>query len=135
MGRIVRLTVSLEEKLLEKFEKFIEEKGYLSRSEAIRDLIRAALIEKDLKPESFAFGTITVVYDHHQKDLVDKLTEIEHNYLENIISTMHIHIDHHHCLEIIAVKGRVKEIKELTDKITSLKGVKHSKLVFTGIEP
>jgi CopG family nickel-responsive transcriptional regulator len=135
MGRIVRLTVSLDEKLLEKFEKFIEEKGYLSRSEAIRDLIRAALIEKDLKPESFAFGTITVVYDHHQKDLVDKLTEIEHNYLENIISTMHIHIDHHHCLEIIAVKGRVKEIKELTDKITSLKGVKHSKLVFTGIEP
>jgi CopG family nickel-responsive transcriptional regulator len=135
MGRIVRLTVSLEEKLLEKFEKFIEEKGYLSRSEAIRDLIRAALIEKDLKPESFAFGTITVVYDHHQKDLVDKLTEIGHNYLENIISTMHIHIDHHHCLEIIAVKGRVKEIKELTDKITSLKGVKHSKLVFTGIEP
>ncbi|SMO45481.1 transcriptional regulator, CopG family [Balnearium lithotrophicum] len=135
MGRIVRLTVSLEEKLFEKFEKFIEEKGYLSRSEAIRDLIRAALIEKDLKPESFAFGTITVVYDHHQKDLVDRLTEIEHNYLENIISTMHIHIDHHHCLEVIAVKGRVKEIKELADKITSLKGVKHSKLVFTGIEP
>ncbi|RUM90759.1 MAG: nickel-responsive transcriptional regulator NikR [Thermovibrio sp.] len=135
MGRIVRLTVSLEEKLLEKFEKFIEEKGYLSRSEAIRDLIRAALIEKDLKPESFAFGTITVVYDHHQKDLVDRLTEIEHNYLGNIISTMHIHIDPHHCLEVIAVKGRVKEIKELADKITSLKGVKHSKLVFTGIEP
>jgi len=135
MGRVVRLTISLDEKLLEKFDRFLEEKGYSSRSEAIRDFIRSALIEKDLKPDSFAFGTITVVYDHHQKDLVDRLTEIEHGYLENIISTMHIHIDHHHCLEVIAVKGKVREIKELSDKITSLKGVKHSKLVFTGIEP
>ncbi len=135
MGRLVRVTVSLEEKLMERFEKFIQEKGYLSRSEAIRDLIRGALLEKDLKPDSFVFGTITVVYDHHKKDLVDKLTDIEHKFLDRVISTMHIHIDHHHCLEVIALKGKVKEIKELADKISSLKGVKHSKLVFTGTEP
>jgi len=135
MGRLVRVTVSLEEKLMKRFEKFIQEKGYLSRSEAIRDLIRGALLEKDLKPDSFVFGTITVVYDHHKKDLVDKLTDIEHKFLDKVISTMHIHIDHHHCLEVIALKGKVKEIKELADKISSLKGVKHSKLVFTGTEP
>lgn len=135
MGRVVRFTVSIDEKLLDKFDSFIEEKGYVNRSEAVRDLIRSALIEKDLKPESFAFGTLTIVYDHHQKELVERVTDIEHSYLDNIISTMHIHIDHHHCLEVVAVKGKVREIKELADKITSLKGVKHAKLVFTGVEP
>ncbi|WP_456457173.1 nickel-responsive transcriptional regulator NikR [Thermovibrio sp.] len=135
MGRLVRFTVSLDEKLFERFEKLMERKGYLSRSEAIRDLIRGALIEESLEENRFAFGTITLVYDHHQKELVEKITDIEHGYLENIISTMHIHIDHNHCMETIAVKGEARKIKELADKLLSLKGVKHGKLVFTGIEP
>ena len=138
MGRgkkLVRVALSIDERLFKKFEEFIKAKGYVNRSEAFRDLIRRALIEEDLKEDSFAFGTITLVYDHHQRELVEKITEIEHGYLKNIISTMHIHIDHSHCLETIAVKGKVKEIKELADRLISLKGVKHGKLVFTGIEP
>jgi len=133
--KLVRVALSIDERLFKKFEEFIKAKGYVNRSEAFRDLIRRALIEEDLKEDSFAFGTITLVYDHHQRELVEKITEIEHGYLKNIISTMHIHIDHSHCLETIAVKGKVKEIKELADRLISLKGVKHGKLVFTGIEP
>ena len=135
MGRLVRVAVSIDEKLFKRFEELIEKRGYVNRSEAIRDLIRAALIEESLKEDNFAFGTITLVYDHHQRELSEKITDIEHGYLDNIISTMHIHIDHNHCLEVIAVKGKVREIKELADKLLTLKGVKHGKLVFTGIEP
>ena len=138
MGRgkkLVRIALSLDEKLFKRFEELLEKKGYVNRSEAFRDLIRAALIEESLEDENFAFGTITLVYDHHQRELVERITEIEHGYLNNIISTMHIHIDHNHCLETIAVKGKVKEIKELANRLISLKGVKHGKLVFTGIEP
>lgn len=135
MGRVVRFAVSIDEKLLKKFDEYLSRKGYLSRSEAVRDLIRGALIEESVSRDSFAFGTITIVYDHHQRELVERITEIEHSYLDNIISTMHIHIDHNHCLEAIAVKGKAGEIKELADKLISLKGVKHGKLVFTGIEP
>ncbi len=135
MGRVARFAVSIDEKLLEKFDDYIEKKGYVTRSEAVRDLIRNALIEESIGEDKDVFGTITIVYDHHQKELADKITEIEHNYLHNIISTMHIHIDHNHCLETIAVKGKASKIKELADKIITLKGVKHGKLVVTGIEP
>ncbi len=135
MGRVARFAVSIDEKLLERFDNFLEKKGYVSRSEAIRDLIRNALIEESIGEDREVFGTITIVYDHHKKELADRITDIEHSYLENIISTMHIHIDHNHCLETIAVKGKASKIKELADKIISLKGVKHGKLVVTGIEP
>jgi len=135
MGRVARFAVSIDEKLLERFDEFIEKKGYVSRSEAIRDLIRNALIEESIGEDKEVFGTITIVYDHHQRELADAITEIEHGFLDNIISTMHIHIDHHHCLETIAVKGKASVIKELADKIITLKGVKHGKLVVTGIEP
>jgi len=135
MGRVARFAVSIDEKLLERFDEFIEKKGYVSRSEAIRDLIRNALIEESIGEDKEVFGTITIVYDHHQRELAEKITEIEHGFLDNIISTMHIHIDHHHCLETIAVKGKASVIKELADRITTLKGVKHGKLVVTGIEP
>ncbi|ADY73732.1 transcriptional regulator NikR, CopG family [Desulfurobacterium thermolithotrophum DSM 11699] len=135
MGRVARFAVSIDEKLLEKFDQYIEKKGYVSRSEAVRDLIRNALIEESIGEDREVFGTITIVYDHHQKELAEKITDIEHGYLKNIISTMHIHIDHNHCLETIAVRGKASVIKELADKIITLKGVKHGKLVVTGIEP
>ena len=135
MGRVARFAISIDEKLLEKFDNFIEKKGYVSRAEAIRDLIRNALIEESIGEDREVFGTITIVYDHHQKELTDRITEIEHSYLENIISTMHIHIDHNHCLETIAVRGKASKIKELADRIITLKGVKHGKLIVTGIEP
>ncbi len=135
MGRVARFAVSIDEKLLERFDQYIEKKGYVSRSEAVRDLIRNALIEESIGEDGDVFGTITIVYDHHQKELAEKITDIQHGYLENIISTMHIHVDHHHCLETIAVKGKASVVRELADKIITLKGVKHGKLVVTGIEP
>ena len=135
MGRVARFAISIDERLLERFDQYIEKKGYVSRSEAVRDLIRNALIEESIGEDRNVFGTITIVYNHHQKELAEKITDIEHGYLKNIISTMHIHIDHHHCLETIAVKGKAGVIKELADKIITLKGVKHGKLVVTRIEP
>lgn len=135
MAGIVRFGISIDGKLLEKFDEYIEKKGYVSRSEAVRDLIRNALIEESVGEDKEVFGTITIVFDHHQKELEDKLTDIEHKHLENIISSLHVHIDHHHCMETIVVKGKASEIRELADRIISQKGVKHGKLVVTGIEP
>ncbi|OMH40153.1 nickel-responsive transcriptional regulator NikR [Desulfurobacterium indicum] len=135
MAAIVRFGISIDGKLLEKFDEYIEKKGYVSRSEAVRDLIRNALIEESVGEDKEVFGTITIVFDHHQKELEDKLTDIEHKHLENIISSLHVHIDHHHCMETIVVKGKASEIRELADRIISQKGVKHGKLVVTGIEP
>ncbi|WP_456396433.1 nickel-responsive transcriptional regulator NikR [Desulfurobacterium sp.] len=135
MAGIVRFGISIDGKLLERFDEYIEKKGYVSRSEAVRDLIRNALIEESVGEDKEVFGTITIVFDHHQKELEDKLTDIEHEHLENIISSLHVHIDHNHCMETIVVKGKASEIKELADRIISQKGVKHGKLVVTGIEP
>ncbi|WP_457569003.1 nickel-responsive transcriptional regulator NikR [Desulfurobacterium sp.] len=135
MAGIVRFGISIDEKLLERFDEYIEKKGYVSRSEAVRDLIRNALIEESVGEDKEVFGTITIVFDHHQKELEDKLTDIEHEHLGNIISSLHVHIDHHHCMETIVVKGKASEIRELADRIISQKGVKHGKLVVTGIEP
>ncbi len=135
MPGVARFGVSIDEKLLEKFDRFVQEKGYVSRSEAVRDLIRDALIEEAVDQDREVFGTITLVYDHHIKELEEKLTEIAHEHLSLIISSMHIHIDHHHCLETIAVRGKASRIKELADKLTTLKGVKHGKLVITCSEP
>lgn len=135
MGKIARFAISIDENLLKKFDQYIEKKGYVSRSEAVRDLIRNGLIEESIGEDKKVFGTITIIYDHHQNELDERITDIEHSYLENIISTMHIHIDHNHCLEAIAVKGKASKIRELADKIITLKGVKHGKLVITGIEP
>ncbi|WP_457568726.1 nickel-responsive transcriptional regulator NikR [Desulfurobacterium sp.] len=135
MAGIVRFGISIDGKLLERFDEFIEKKGYVSRSEAVRDLIRNALIEESVGEDREVFGTITIVFDHHQKELEDKLTDLEHQHLNNIISSLHVHIDHHHCMETIVVKGKASEIRELADRIISQKGVKHGKLVVTGIEP
>ncbi|SNR89196.1 nickel-responsive transcriptional regulator NikR [Desulfurobacterium atlanticum] len=135
MAGIVRFGISIDEKLLERFDEYIEKKGYVSRSEAVRDLIRNALIEESVGEDKEVFGTITIVFDHHQKELEDKLTDIEHDHMNNIVSSLHVHIDHHHCMETIVVKGKASEIRALADRIISQKGVKHGKLVVTGIEP
>jgi CopG family nickel-responsive transcriptional regulator len=134
MGRITRFAVSLDEELLERFDEYIKKKGYTTRSEAVRDLIRNALVELAVGEDREVFGTITVVYDHHD-EVSEKITEIEHSFLQHIISTMHIHIDEKHCLETIALRGKASVIKKLADRILTLKGVKHGKLAVVGIEP
>ena len=132
MGDIVRFGISIKDDLLLRFDRLIADKGYDNRSEAIRDLIRNALVEDDLSHgEEEAIGTISMVYDHHTRDLADKLTEHQHSHHKEIISALHIHLDHHHCLEVVVAKGPATEIKRLADELIGTKGVKHGRLMMT----
>ncbi|MCX6561155.1 MAG: nickel-responsive transcriptional regulator NikR [Candidatus Aminicenantes bacterium] len=125
MTKLVRFGVSLEKGLLAKFDALVAERGFASRSEAFRDLIRGSLIEQDWKAGEEVAGAVTLVYDHHRKDLLGRITDIQHDYHHLIISTQHIHLDHDHCLEIIAVRGRAGDVGRLADSLRSIKGVKH----------
>ena len=129
MGTVKRFGVSIEENLIKKFDKFLKRKNYKTRSEAIRDLIRRELVEEEwVRENEVVAGTITLVYDHHQRELTDKLTRLQHGHHKTIISTQHIHLDHNICLEIIAVKGKIKDIYSLESKLKATKGVKHASL-------
>jgi CopG family nickel-responsive transcriptional regulator len=123
MGRLVRFGISLGEDLLARFDRLVAERGYASRSEAFRDLIRASLVEEEWRAGGEVAGAITLVYDHHRKDLVNRLADIQHDAHGLVVSTQHIHLDHDHCLEIIAVRGRAKEVRRLADSLRSVKGV------------
>jgi CopG family nickel-responsive transcriptional regulator len=132
MGNTVRFGISLDEKLLSNFDQLIEQKSYMNRSEAIRDLIRASLVEERLGAEDQeAVGTVTIVYNHHVRDLSDKLTEHQHSHHDQIISSLHVHLDAHNCLEVLIIRGVVKEIKQIANELIGVKGVKHGKLVLT----
>ena len=129
MENLQRVGISLDSKLLSQFDKVIEKKGYTNRSEAIRDMIRQSLTDKQLAdPKTTAIAAVFVVYDHHQADLAQKLIKLQHSHLLKAISSMHIHLGHHDCLEIIILKGKVSEITKLGDSIISLKGVKLGKV-------
>lgn len=129
MKEIVRFGVSMEKELLQGFDELISRKGYANRSEAVRDLIRDQLVEEEWQiGEKEMIGAITLVYDHHTRGLSDTLTHLQHHFNGLIISTMHLHLDEQNCLEILAVKGMVDEIKSVADKLISVRGVKHGKL-------
>ena len=129
MENLQRVGISLDEDLLNKFDKTIDKKGYSNRSEAVRDLIRQSLVEDKLaEPETTAVAAVFVVYDHHQSQLSQKLIKLQHSQLLTAISSMHIHLGHHDCLEVIILKGKVSEITKLGDNIISLKGVKLGKV-------
>ena len=135
MSNIIRFGVSIEEKLLDNFDNTIYEKGYVNRSEAIRDLIRDMIIDvKTSDPEADVMGTLTIVYNHHIHELAEKLHEIQHNFHKNIISTTHIHMDEHNCLEVLILKGKAITIQMISDKILSIKNVMHGKLTLASIE-
>lgn len=130
MSDVVRFGVSTDERLLDRFDTLIAEKGYVNRSEAVRDLIRNALVEDEWSQGDMqAVGTVTLVYDHHSTDLSDKLTEHQHSHHEEIISTLHIHLDHHNCLEVVVLKGVARKIQRIADALIGTKGVKHGKFV------
>lgn len=132
MSETIRFGISIDAKLLDDFDRLIEHKGYETRSEALRDLIRASLIEvKWEDDEEEMVGTVTLVYNHHVRDLSDKLTEHQHSYHHQIISALHVHLDAHNCLEVLVVRGKAREIKKIADEIIGVKGVKHGKLVMT----
>jgi len=128
MSELVRFGVSLSKELLEKFDKLIKDRNYTNRSEAFRDLIRQEFIKKEWQEGEDIAGAITLIYDHHRKDLLNKITDIQHNFQKVIISTQHIHLDHDNCLEIIAVRGNPAEVQRLADTLKSIKGVKHGTL-------
>ena len=132
---IVRFGVSIEEKLLGRFDELITEKGYVNRSEAIRDLIRDTLVAQQVEdPEAQALGTLTMIYNHHHGDISDKLNNIQHDYYMNIVSTTHIHLDAHNCLEVIILRGKAGIIKSLAETILSTKNVKHGKFVIASTQ-
>jgi CopG family nickel-responsive transcriptional regulator len=128
MSELFRFGVSLEKGLLEKFDRYIRERNYTNRSEAFRDLIRQELIKKEWREGEDVSGAITLIYDHHRKELLNKITDIQHDHQKVIICTQHIHLDHDNCLEIVAVKGSSGEVQKLADTLKSLKGVMHSTL-------
>jgi CopG family nickel-responsive transcriptional regulator len=129
MSTIERVGVSLDKELLAEFDELIEKQGYTNRSEAVRDLIRDRLSEEQLKnPQAQAAAAILLVYDHHSTNLTGKLIELQHDHLLQIITSTHVHLDHHNCLEVIILKGKVKDIESLAGKMTSLKGVKLGRL-------
>lgn len=129
---IQRFGVSMEASLLRQFDHLIAAKGYTNRSEAIRDLIRDYLVEESWRAEEgFAVGSITLVYDHHTREMSDKLTDLQHHYHQQIISVLHVHLDAHHCLEVLVVHGEKKAIQQIAGRLNSTRGVKHCKLVMT----
>lgn len=128
MSKVIRFGVSLEEELLVRFDRRRKDKKYSNRSEAIRDLIRADLVKTQWESAGEVVGVITLVYDHHKRELVNKLMDIQHDFGSFIISAQHIHLDHSNCLEIIALQGDPKEAQRLSDSLQSVKGVKHATL-------
>ena len=126
MGKLTRFGVSLDEELLEPFDALCAVKGYSNRSEAIRYLIRKALVAEEWQQaDGQGAGTLTLVYDHHKNDLARRLTQMQHDEHDIIIATLHVHLDHHNCLEVLILKGEAARVRALADKLISCKGVKH----------
>lgn len=132
MRSLSRIGVSIDSELLGKFDSFISAKGYENRSEAFRDLIRDRLVETAvISPVALVVGTVTLIYDHHTRLLPEKLTDIQHEHHEVVISTVHAHLDHHNCLEVVVLRGKSSEVQTLADKLISTKGVQHGRLVMS----
>jgi CopG family nickel-responsive transcriptional regulator len=137
MTELARFGISIDQRLLDNFDQMITEKGYGNRSEAIRDMIRNALVEEQVSrsDDTPTVGTVTLVYDHHTRDLSDKLTGHQHSHHNAIVSTLHVHLDAHNCLEVVVVRGTAVQVKRLADEMIGTKGVKHGKLVLTTSGP
>jgi CopG family nickel-responsive transcriptional regulator len=131
-GKMMRFGISADVRLIDKFDGMIVEKSYANRSEAIRDLIRDQLVEFAwTKNNEDVIGTITLVYNHELKELTEKLTELEHQNHTNIISSIHVHLDNHNCLEVLIVRGKSSEVQGISYKLIGTRGVKHGKLTMT----
>lgn len=135
MGDLARIGVAIDEDLLKRFDAFNARRGYTNRSEAFRDLIRNALIEdKAAAPDSEVVGTLTLVYDHNVRMLQERLTHMQHEHFSEIISTLHVHLDHHHCLEVLVLRGTSSRVRQIADRLIATKGVRHGQLTLTAPE-
>ncbi|RKX96170.1 MAG: nickel-responsive transcriptional regulator NikR [Spirochaetes bacterium] len=134
MSELIRFGVSMDKNLLDNFDHFIQEHGFHNRSEAIRDLIREKLaLEKGVSTH-MVIGTVTIVYNHHIRNLTERLTDIQHNYQKNILFSNHIHITHEYCMEVIVVVGEERKLREFTNKIGGQKGVMMALPSFLALE-
>jgi CopG family transcriptional regulator, nickel-responsive regulator len=127
---VKRFGISLDDDLLTRFDEMCSKKGYTNRSEAIRDLIRGALIRNEwLEGKTETTGVVMIVYDHHQFQMAQKITDKQHEHFSSIISSLHSHLDHHNCMEIILLRGKAKDIQKIADVIISTKGVKYGHFI------
>jgi len=128
---LIRFSVSMDEKLLTQFDEYIGKRGYSNRSEAVRDLIRKMLVNEEWEQDSEVVGVVTLVYNHHQPQLQEKITDLQHEYHHQITSSTHVHMDHDNCLEVTIVKGRASQVRELAEKMIALRGVKNGNLTMS----
>jgi CopG family transcriptional regulator, nickel-responsive regulator len=131
MTQLTRTGLSLDHELLARFDRAIAKKRYSNRSEAVRDLIRNYLVSQEVDSNRLVVGTLTIVYDHHQPNLTEKLVAAQHHAGGKVMAATHVHLDHHNCLEVVIMKGRAGALNDLANSILSLRGVKHGQLVIT----
>lgn len=132
MDKVERFGVSMPPQLAESFDEVIGRKGYTNRSEAIRDIIRRYLVEEEWEAQhAEVVGTVTLVFDHHTRDLADVLTNLQHQYHDCVLCSQHVHLDAHNCLETIVLKGEAAAVRQIADTLIGTRGVKHGKLVCT----
>lgn len=130
--QVARFSVSLDPKLLQQLDTLTREKGYVNRSQAVADLVRHQWVEHRQKfGDDDIAGTITLVYDHHKQHVQAALTDIQHDHHDVILATLHVHLDHHNCLEVLAVRGKASTVRKIADELTAARGVKHGKLTVT----
>ncbi len=133
MGDLVRFGIAMDEGLLERFDALVARRGTAAnRSEAIRDLVRDALVDSAWEDsDELIVGTVTMVFDHHASDLSERLDSLQHQHFDKIVSTLHVHLDPHNCLEVLVIRGRSGDVRAIADSLLGTKGVKHGKLVTT----
>jgi CopG family nickel-responsive transcriptional regulator len=131
MAELIRTGVSIEGSLLAQFDRVIAKRGYQNRSEALRDLIRESLISEAVDENQPVVATLSMIYDHHRPNLANRLIEIQHHAHGSVLAATHVHLDEANCLEVVIMKGRSGELKQLADHMLSMRGVKHGKLVLT----
>jgi CopG family nickel-responsive transcriptional regulator len=132
MGALSRIGIALDSDLLERFDSLIGRQGYTNRSEAFRDLIRDRLVaDRTASPKATVVGTVTLIYDHHAHGVTEKLTEIQHEHHDLVVSTSHAHLDHDSCLEVLIVHGEAKRVEQFAGRLIGLKGVQHGRLVMS----
>ena len=131
MSELVRFSVSIEKTLIDRFDAACRERGWSNRSEAIRDAIRRELVAREWEAGEEVAGVITLLYDHHRSGVSERLTEIQHHALDAVVSTTHVHVDAHNCLEVVVVRGEAHTIERLANRLIGLKGVKHGELTGT----
>ena len=132
MGKLVRFGVSMDSDLLASFDELIEDKGYQNRSEAIRDLVRDSLVQLEWqKQDEQTVATVTLVYSHEVRELADKLLDLQHDTHDLIVSSLHVHLDEHNCLEVLVLRGSAGDVAPVAEKLISTKGVRHGKIAMT----